>query len=362
MPAKILDIRKLDVNMNWQGKVLDGIKWLEPKKNPFVVSGFGWFKKEKLYRRLPVKPKWKIREAVDVLADCTAGGQLCFRTDSKRVAIRVLLSEAEAMYHMPATGRCGFDCYIGAPGQKRYIGTARFDQTKLGYEHCFFETDKNEIKNITLNFPLYQGVKDLLIGIDKGSKVLPPVPYKNKKKVIIYGTSITHGGCASRPGMAYTNVLSRRFNLEFINLGFSGNGTGEPEIAKIISEIEDPACIVLDYEANAAKAIFTTLYSFINIIRNRYKNVPILVVSRIRFAQETIGKETEMRIERRDFQRTAVVKLKAGGDKNIYFLDGSTLLGKDYDECTVDGVHPTDLGFMRMADGIGPVLRKILKQ
>jgi len=361
MRAKVLDIKKLDKKMGLQGAVLAGIKWLDPKKAPFVVSGLAWFKKEKLYRRLPVKPEWKVREGVDLLADCPAGAQLRFRTDSKRVAIRVLLTEAQRHEHMTATGQAGFDCYIGRPGKTLYISTTRFDQTKLAYEYRFFETDKKEMKSITLNFPLYQGVKDLIIGLDKSSKVLPPLPYKNKKKIIVYGTSTTQGGCASRPGMLFTNILSRRINLEFINLGFSGNGLGEPELARLISEIERPACFVLDFEANSGCMYAKNLPQFIRILRSYHAKIPILIISRMKFSPETLGQETGVRLLRFKFTKDTVAGFKARGEKNLYLLDGSKLLGKDYDECTVDGVHPTDLGFWRIAAVLTPVLKKILK-
>ena len=360
MPAKMFKIRKPDKKMSLQGTALSGIKWLDPKKAPFVVSGLAWFKKEKIYRRLPVKPKWNLSEAVDLLAGCPAGAQLRFRTDSKRVAARVLLTEAQRHEHMTATGQAGFDCYIGPPGKKLYISTARFDQTKLAYEYLFFEADKKELRNITLNFPLYQGLREVLIGLDKSSKILPPLPYKNKKKIIVYGTSTTQGGCASRPGMAFTNILSRRLNLEFINFGFSGSGLGEPELARLICEIEDPCCFVLDFEANSGLMYAKNLPQFIRILRNFKKKTPILIVSRLKFSPETLGKETRVRLLRFEFAKDTVKEFKKQGDKNIHLLDGSTLLGKDFDECTVDGVHPTDLGFWRMAEGIAPVLKKLL--
>ena len=355
-----MDLRKLDKRMGLQGKVLAGIQWLDPKEEPFAVSGLAWFKEDKLYRRLPRHPKWDVREPVDQLADCPAGAQLRFRTDSKRVAIRVLLADAARNDHLTSVAQAGFDCYIGEPGKKLYIGTTRFDPAKLAYEYCFFETTAKKTRNITLNFPLYQGVKDLLIGVDTGSQVLPPSPYKSNGKVIVYGTSITQGGCANRPGMVFTNILSRRVNREFINLGFSGNGLGEPELARLISEIPDPACFVLDFEANAAALYMQNLPRFIRILRSRHATTPMLIISRLKFAPETIGKETRTRLLRFKFTKNTVAKLRKQGDQNLHLLDGSTLLGKDYDECTVDGCHQTDLGFMRMADGIEPVLKRLL--
>ena len=349
-----------DRNMSFTGEPLKGIKWLSPKP-PVVVAGFAWHKKEGLYRRLPLKPKWKINENVDALANNTAGGQLLFRTDSKRLAIRVELTAPAGMYHMPATGQCGFDCYLGAPGKKSFAGTAKFDHTKLSYEHLFYGRESGKMEDITLNFPLYQGVKNILIGVDPKSGLFPPSPYRNGK-IVFYGTSITQGGCASRPGMAYTNILSRRFNREFINLGFSGNGRGEPELARLILEIENPACFVLDYEANcfSTELLKRTLPEFISILRSGHPKIPLLVISRIPWQHESATQSRKDFGKRREFERDTVKQLEKAGDRRIYFLDGSNLLGADAHECTVDGAHPTDLGFMRMADRIEPVLKKIL--
>jgi lysophospholipase L1-like esterase len=219
------------------------------------------------------------------------------------------------------------------------------------------------MRNVTLNFPLSQGVVEVLVGLDEKAEILPPPPYKNDKLVVVYGTSITQGGCACRPGMAYTNILSRRLNVEFINLGFSGSGRGEPEVAQTIAEIPNPACFVLDYEANcvSAELLQKTFPEFIRILRSAHPNVSILAISRIPTASESFNQAArKTRLERRDFQKRTVDELRAKGDRMISFKDGSDLLGEGFDECTVDGSHPTDLGFLRMADGLTPVLKKIL--
>jgi len=215
-----------------------------------------------------------------------------------------------------------------------------------------------------VNFPLYKGVEEVSAGLDEGAEILPPPPYDSNLRVVAYGTSITQGGCACRPGMAYTNILSRRFNMEFINLGFSGNGRGEPEVAATIAEIERPGCFILDYEANSGSTeeLKRTFPEFIRILRDAHPKVPILALSRTNFSSDLFDPAgLQSRIERRDFQRSVIDGLRKKGDKFVYFKDGSELLGKDFDECTVDGAHPTDLGFMRMADALTPVLRGILK-
>jgi lysophospholipase L1-like esterase len=339
------------------------LKWHSPKDAPFGLAGFAWFATDRVYRRLPAKPKYPLPKPVDSLANCTAGGQIRFQTDSSRLSVRVRLSGVANMNHMPATGQCGFDCYIGPMGRQRYCNTTKYDHKQQSYECVLFDLPRTEMRNVTLNFPLYQGVVEVLVGLDEKAEILPPPPYKNDKLVVVYGTSITQGGCACRPGMAYTNILSRRLNVEFINLGFSGSGRGEPEVAQTIAEIPNPACFVLDYEANcvSAELLQKTFPEFIRILRSAHPNVSILAISRIPTASESFNQAArKTRLERRDFQKRTVDELRAKGDRMISFKDGSDLLGEGFDECTVDGSHPTDLGFLRMADGLTPVLKKIL--
>ncbi|MCM8756969.1 MAG: SGNH/GDSL hydrolase family protein, partial [Candidatus Omnitrophica bacterium] len=225
--------------------------WYDPGEKPFVLAGFPWFAQERLYRRLPLKPAWPIPPAVDSLANCTAGGQVRFSTNSRLICLKVALTASSGMYHMPATGQSGFDCYVGPVGQARYLRTIAGQPTDITYQGLALDLPDSAMRVITLNFPLYQGVKELAIGLLPEARIQPPPAYDRPGRIIIYGTSITQGGCASRPGLVYSNILSRRFNYEFINLGFSGSGRGEPEMAKIIAEIPQPLVYILDYEANA---------------------------------------------------------------------------------------------------------------
>ncbi len=341
------------------------LKWLSPKDAPFHVAGFAWFESDKLYRRLPIMTKHLLPPKVDRLANCTAGGQVRFRTDSACLSLRVRLTGPADMSHMPATGQCGFDCYIGPAGRQRYCSTAKCPPGESSYECQMFQFPLRRMRDVTLNFPLYRGVEELQVGLETAAEVRQPRPYQSNLRAVFYGTSITQGGCASRPGMAYTNILSRRFDIEFINLGFSGAGRGEPEVARQIAEVPGPACFVLDYEANAHALgqLKRTLPAFIRILRDAHPRVPILTVSRIPTAAERFNTAVRRgRLERREFQRQTIQTLRRRGDRLVYFQDGSALLGADRDECTVDGSHPTDLGFMRMANALAPMVDKILSR
>ncbi|MFA6102981.1 MAG: SGNH/GDSL hydrolase family protein [Victivallaceae bacterium] len=361
---KAMDISKFDKNMAIKKADANGLLWHMPYAKPFKLSGFYWFDQDKIYRRFPVKPEFSLPKGVDWLSWCTAGGQIKFRTDSGKISLKVKLRDAGAMDHMAQTGISGFDLYVGEPGKEFFYSVTRFpcDATEFNYE--LFNCNVRKLRNFTINFPLYNGVNEVMIGLQNDAKIESPPAYRTNKPVVFYGTSITQGGCASRPGSCSTNILSRRLNMPFINLGFSGSGRGEPDVARNIALIEKPAMLVLDYEANCIN-LEDTLPEFISILRATHKKVPILVISKNRFGQEALdcgdkhdGKETREKCKA--MQCKLVKKLKKEGDKNIYFLDGSKLLGKDYWECTVDNCHPTDFGFFRMADGIEPVIKKIL--
>ncbi|MFP4027222.1 MAG: SGNH/GDSL hydrolase family protein [Candidatus Brocadiia bacterium] len=355
-PRKISDLTEHTAPLAGTDKEL---AWLTPDEKPFRLSGFPWYDDNGLFRRLPVNSADKFREAVDNLADCTAGGQVSFRSDTSEIAISVELAGPAGMCHMPATGQCGFDLYTGAPFNQRFHNTAKFDHTELSYEVLLFKHPEREMRNFTLNFPLYQGVKQVRIGLAPESHVQAPLPRTEDGRIVVYGTSITQGGCASRPGMAYTNILSRMLNMEFINLGFSRNGRGDPEVIEATARIPSPALFVLDYEANSVNfdTYERTLPEAISILRKDNQNTPILVLSRITYAGEFTHLEARESAQRnRAMQAKLVRDLREKGDENVHFVDGSDLLGQDADECTVDGAHPNDLGFMRMAQNLaGPI-------
>jgi hypothetical protein len=361
--AQVPTAEKLDPNMTLGKADADGIVWLDPRKEPFKLAGFEWIQEDDVYRRLPVRPDWDIRDAVDQLANHTAGGQIRFRSNSKKILLRVELREKSGMYHMPATGQSGFDLYIKDGEVQRYVKTTRFPVDSITYQVELLNSDVKQMRDVTLNFPLYNGVNSVLVGIEAQSSVRRPEKFSLPGKFVIYGTSITQGGCVARPGMAYSNILSRKLDVAFVNLGFSGNGRGEPALAHLINQISGTSFIILDYEANAGHTIFETLDPFVTILREKHPDTPILIMSKIRYASAPVGSpEDRTLMNRRDFQKNLVEERRLAGDGNIYFLDGSTVLGDDYDECTVDGSHPTDLGSARIAYALLTAIEEILNR
>lgn len=362
-------IEEVDVNMRAQEVDPNLQKYYDPKKvKKFSVEGLGYFDKEKEYFRLPIGCKDKVTDSVYWLAAQPAGGQIRFRTNAKRITIKVKNHGDYQMCHMAATGQQGVDLYYKLKGQRTYtfFTCAKFEEPTTEFESIMFEADEKMDKEIILNLPLYEGLKEILIGVEQDAYIAKPKKHKLPGRIVVYGTSITQGGCASRPGMAYTNILSRRLDVEFINLGFSGSGLGEPELAHLINEIKDVRMLVLDYDANggATGDLIKNMDNFIDIFRSLHPTEPILVVTKPPFSNYVFKKqEIDHRQRLFDFQYNVVKNHQVAGDQNIYFLDGNTVFGKeDIYESTVDGLHPTDLGFYRMAKEFYPVLKKLLKK
>ena len=121
------------------------------------------------------------------------------------------------------------------------------------------------------------------IGLPADAKLSKAEPYKNedsslRKPIVFYGTSITQGGCASRPGMVHTAILQRRLDHPVVNLGFSGNGKMEPEVVELMAEI-DASCFVIDCLPNMdAKEVAERTEPLVRKLREAQPKTPILLV------------------------------------------------------------------------------------
>ena len=363
MNAKI-DVLKIDKNMAVEYDDKNSLIWLNANQKPFKTVGFYWFEQDKVYRRFPVNPDPILPENVEALCNHTAGGQVKFKTDSCRIAVKVKLRDLVAMDNMTAISHSGFDLYSSDSNCQAFIGVTRFGVNEQEYVYEFNRLKTPGVKDFTLNFPLYNGVEELAIGLEENASLDIPTPFADDRPIVIYGTSIVHGACASRPGMCYSNILSRKLNRPFINLGFSGSGKGEPEVAEHIARIENPAMFIIDYEANcvSVEKLAETLPEFINILRASHSETPIVVVSKIPYPQELFDKkERDFRENCKMVQIKTVECFQAAGDKNIYFIDGNCFLGEDFWECSGDSGHPSNLGFYRMAEYLLPEIERILK-
>lgn len=306
--------------------------------------------------RMPRSVAESVSVGVAALSRHTAGGRIRFRTDSPYVAIRVKLNSVSHFSHMPYTGVSGIDMYISREGKPEFVGCFAPPGDNPHTEEYEGVKDLGEgLHEITLNLPLYAGVDSLLIGLESGSLIEKPSPYKTEKPVVFYGSSITQGGCASRAGMTYEAFLSSWLDFDYINLGFSGSAKAEREMAEYIAGL-DMSAFVLDYDHNSPSVehLLATHSRFLDIIRAKNPTLPILIL--------TTPSRIDNREERLGVIRKTYTRQKANGDQNIYFIDGRTLFDFCMCDGTVDGVHPTDLGFFSMAQKIYPVLKEMLRK
>ena len=330
----------------------------EAWQKPFMLSGLAWFDREKLWCRLPQASLPFQNDGVKALAWNTAGAQVRFRSNSRKIALRVSLPTPSSMSHMPATGQSGFDLYLGTGSQKMFIKTAVPPINTDYYESLMFDRPESAELEFTLNFPLYNGVKKVEIGLLPGAEVSVPTPFSIPAPVLFYGSSITQGGCASRPGNCYCQILSRHLDFECLNFGFSGSARGELATAEIIASLKLSA-FVMDYDHNAPtlEHLQATHAPFYQFIRKKQPDLPIIMVSK-----PDVDLNPEVSTQRWKIIQKTYRQALANGDDKLFLVDGRKLFGKkDRDACTVDGCHPNDLGFLRMAEQIEPTLRKALK-
>lgn len=348
-------IEDIDKNFKIETKIeKEGLKFYNALSEPFEI--YGVYMEEGKFRRLPENVAEKTTPGVLRLHANCAGGRVRFRTDSPYVAICAEYGSIGDMSHFPLTGSAGFDLYINCEEGERYVHTfapprVTVDTKKIEAIHNF---EKVRMYDVTINFPLYSEVEKFYIGLDENAKVEAPTPYINKKPIVYYGSSITQGGCASRPGNCYQAYVSRRFNCDYINLGFSGSARAEDAIIDYIKGL-DMSIFVYDYDHNAPSVehLENTHEKMFKAIREIHPDLPIIMMSAPRwFLNDTMQK-------RRDIIEKTYKNAVAAGDKNVYFLDNRKLMALCENNGTVDNCHPTDLGFFSMAKAVGDVIEKI---
>jgi len=350
-----MDISKIDANFAVNKVDENGLVYHNCLEESFRVYGLLLPDAEYPYfRRMPQKVAESVSANVERLAKNSAGGRVRFQTNSKRIAIRCKLKSIYRANHFTLLGSAGFDLYCGTT----FAGSFRppYD-IEDGYSSELVLNDQS-MKEITINFPLYSTVAELEIGLEEGADILPPTPYSNEVPVVYYGSSITQGACASRPGCSYQNMISRTLNCDYWNLGFSGSAKAEPAIAEYISKLP-MSVFVFDYDHNAPNLAYLqeTHERMFKTVREANPDLPIIMISR-----PSVYANKKAVIARRDAIMNTYLNAKNNGDNNVYFLDGSKMLSIfGGDSGTVDGTHPNDLGFACMAKVIGEMLALILE-
>lgn len=350
-----MDIGSVDKNLKVETTLTENdIVWYNCRDEIFDIYGLYEPRRAVPFERLPHDVAEATSPGVLWLNGHTAGGRVRFSTDSKYVAIKYI-GEIYRMAHMPLTGNTGFDLYIddesGSKFFRTFVPPINFTD---GYDSIIYLPEGK--KYITINFPLYNNVKDLFIGVCEGASLDHGKKYKYEKPVVYYGSSITQGGCASRPGNAYQSIISRMLNCDHINLGFSGCGKGEKPMRDYIAGL-DMSVFFMDYDHNAPdvehlKATHEPLYL---AVREKHQNIPIIMASKT--DTENDANYVKRRAVIYETYRKAVER-----GENVYFIDGEQVFGiKFRDCCTVDGCHPNDYGFVKMAEYFAPYVEKALK-
>jgi lysophospholipase L1-like esterase len=319
------------------------------------------------FDRLPARSQASVPSKVWEFSHNPAGEMIRFVTNAKKIVIRYTVHEDLAMPHMPATGVSGVDLYAaGTNGQTYWLpGKFQFKDTiEYVYDNIMQLADQMKSLTFQLYLPLYNSPKWLSIGVPEksGFDVLPA----RKNPVVVYGTSIVQGGCASRPGLAWTAILGRRLNMPVINLGFSGSGKMEAEVTDIINEI-DGRLFILDCMPNLTRGYKYTdeeiekrYIEAVKKIQTKHPGVPVLL------AEHSGGYAANYMDTKRasDYRQSSELvaaifdKLKKNGVKNIYLITAKEF-GFDI-ESTVDGLHPNDIGMMKYAEAYEKCIGKIL--
>jgi len=340
----------------------EGVVWYDVRKAPFSLHGFYRPETTPYFRRLPEDVAAATSEGVDRLCRESAGGRVRFSTTSPFIAIRAKFLVVGRSSHLPLISSSGFDLYTEGEFGSRFVKEFRMPiDMEDSYEQCV-QVKGETLRSYTVNFPIHAVVESLEIGLKAGAVLEAARPYRDIAPVVFYGSSIVHGTAASRPGYIYPAILSRELNLDFINLGFSGNAKGEPALAKWMAECP-MSIFVCDYDHNAPDVahLEATHYALYETVREKKADVPYIMITRPNYWTRQCDREDVL--QRRDVIMNSYLKARASGDKNVYFIDGmSFFMGQHMYETSVDGVHPNDMGFVRMADTVGALIRHILEK
>jgi len=315
------------------------------------IQGKGWTNTESFYDRLPAKAKKSVPKQVWQLSKNTAGMSIHFTTDASSIELKwKLLSEKLAIPKMLANAVSGLDLYSRHKDQNwQFVQNAQPDSLT---NTASFRL--NQAAEYMLYLPLYNGIDSVQIAVPEAKKIASPDKSKTKtrKPVVFYGTSITQGACASRPGMAAVAIVGRKLNVPVINLGFAGNARMELALAELIAEL-DASVYVIDCLWNMTdKDIHERFEPFVKKLRQLRPSTPILLA-------EDSSYKNHSPTSKGIIVRSIYQKLKEQAITNLHFLPNRLMLGTDT-EGTIDAVHPNDLGMMRLADVFVNALTPIL--
>lgn len=354
------DVTKLDPALAAQKGTVKNLAWHSVED--FGVEGRAWTElpRKRYYDRFPAEAEGKVPPNVWSLSRDSAGMMGRFKSNASAVHVRyTLLRSNTAMSHMPATGVSGIDLYArDARGKWRWVNVTKPVDKQVNQAGALSEGMTVEPREYAFYLPLYNGVDKVELGVNEGATFegLAPRP----RPIIFYGTSITHGACASRPGMCHPAILGRRFDRPTMNLGFSGNGKMDASVGELLGKV-DAAVYIIDCLPNMdAKLVTERCIPLVKQLRAARPDTPIVLVEDRRNTNSWLHAD---RAKHHDANHAALKEayaaLQGEGVKKLHYIEGDHLLGEDGDGAT-DGSHPNDLGFVRQADVMEPVIRTAL--
>lgn len=293
----------------------------------------------------------------------SAGLYIRFRSDAPSIHAK-WHNTAYHMPHMTDVGVGGLDLYAIIDGKWMFVGSGFTWNSAPSKERQIVGNMEPKMREYMLYLPLYDSIDSLEIGVPEGYVLEGPSVARpsSDRPIVMYGTSILQGGCASRPGMVHTAIISRKLDREVINLGFSGNAQLDLEVAHLIAKVKNPSLIILDYVPNSTVAMMKDrAVEFFRIIREAHPDVPVIFVEDPTFPHSIVDLKMREEVTSKNAQQKEVFRqVKASGAKKIYYVPSEGMLGDDGEAC-VDGIHLTDLGMMRYVDHIMPTIKKALR-
>ncbi len=332
------------------------IVFYDIKKAPFEIFGLYNATADGIFRRMPEEVARATNPSVLQQHAASAGGRIRFKTDARQIYIRAVVNtDNQGTFTMSYRHR-GFDLYIDGDRASRFIGITTPEWEEDPEKVARYDLPSGE-KEITIFMPLFGRVYKCEIGLPEGATLSAHTPYRNNVPVLFYGSSITQGVGASRPGRSYVAQISRKYDMNYLNFGFSGGCKAEDAIVDFLNEQKFSA-FVSDYDHNTPSPDYLreTHYKMYEKIRAKHPDIPYFMVTKPDFLFDEVNQA------RRAIIMESYVRAYMGGDRNVYFIDGSCFFsGRPENELTVDGCHPNDEGMARMADFIGDVLARALK-
>ena len=324
---------------------------------PIEIKGLKHINKDKgEYYRLPLDVIETINENVTDLAKEPAGARVRFKTNSKTLYLKYKVLDGCGSMTMSGIA----NSFVGVYIDNEFDGImADYCTKNEGYfEYSNIDRLDGQMHDITIYLPMHDRLEYMEVGIDDEAEIKKPNPYRYDKQIVFYGSSITQGIAASHAGNSYVDFVCRKLDSDYLNLGFSGSAFGEDNMAEYISSL-DMSIFVMDYDHNAPSIehLKNTHERFFNIIRSKKPLLPIVLLTKPNFR-----KWRQSDYQRRDIIKDTYLNARKNKDNNVYFVDGECYFGYDssrYD-CTIDGLHPNDIGMMKMANVIIPVLKRIL--